>query len=177
MAKGSKTKSGIVALVVAVCPAGYKLVEKREGLGQPGQQVQKAYADPYLGWRVPTICYGHTYRVKQGDTATIEQCRKWLEEDATKHCAIVYEALVPLNIWLTQGEQDAYCSFAYNVGRFKNTDSIYGRLVKQDDWGACMGLLKYYYSDGVPSRGLWNRRYDEYNECISQLEHRREGIR
>jgi len=89
----------------------------------------------------------------------------------------VYEALVPLNIWLTQGEQDAYCSFAFNTGKFKDTSSIYGRLVKQDDWGACMGLLKYFYSGGIPSRGLWNRRYDEYNECISQLEYKREGVR
>lgn len=169
MAKWNKTKTGIAALVVALSPAGFLLVETREGLGQPGKSVQKAYADPYLGWRTPTICYGRTYNVKQGDTATLEQCKKWLEQDVVKHCEIVYKALVPLNIWLTQGEQDAYCSFAYNTGRFKNTDSIYGRLVEQDDWGACMGLLKYYYSDGQPSRGLWNRRYEEYNECIHQL--------
>lgn len=177
MAKWSKTKTGVVALVVALSPVGYKLVEKREGLGQPGQKVQKAYADPYLGWRVPTICYGHTKGVKAGDTATIDQCRVWLKEDATQHCAIVYEALVPLNIWLTQGEQDAYCSFAFNTGKFKTTESIYGRLVKHDDWGACMGLLKYFYSGGIASQGLWNRRYDEYNECISQLEYKREGRR
>lgn len=177
MAKWSKTRTGIVALVVALSPVGYKLIEEREGLGQPNKPIQKAYADPYLGWRVPTICYGHTKGVKQGDTATMEQCKKWLNEDATKHCAIVYEALVPLNIWLTQGEQDAYCSFAFNTGKFKDTSSIYGRLVKQDDWGACMGLLKYFYSGGIPSRGLWNRRYDEYNECISQLDYTREGVR
>ena len=47
---------------------------------------------------------------------------------------------------------------------------MYGRLLKQDDWGACMGLLKYYYSNGKPSRGLWERRYAEYNLCISQLD-------
>lgn len=177
MAKWSKTKTGVVALTVALSPIGFKLVETREGLGQPGQTVQRAYADPYLGWKTPTICYGRTQNVKPGDTATLAQCKEWLKQDVVKHCSIVYEALVPLNIWLTQGEQDAYCSFAYNTGMFKDTASIYGRLLKQDDWGACMGLLKYYYSNGQPSRGLWNRRYEEYNECISMLDYKREGVR
>lgn len=169
MAGWNKTKIGAVTLVVALSPIGFSLIKDREGVGQPGQYVQKSYADPYYGWRIPTICYGHTLGVKQGDTATMLQCEAWLKEDTTKHCAIVYEALVPQNMWLTQGEQNAYCSFAYNMGKFKGTDSVYGRLVAKDDWGACMGLLKYYYSNGQPSRGQWNRRYEEYNECISQL--------
>ena len=166
-----------LALVVALSPAGYSLIRSHEGLGQPGQQVQKAYADPYLGWRKATICFGHTLNVKQGDAVPLRQCEAWLLEDANSHCKIVYDALAPHGVWLTQGEQDAYCSFAFNLGRFKGTDSVYGRLLKHDDWGACMGMLKYYYSDRKPSRGLWERRYHEYNVCINQLEVVRYGPR
>ena len=169
MATWQKAGAATIALVVAMSPAGYLALKSHEGLGQPGAHVQKAYADPYYGWRIATICYGRTAGVKQGDTATLAQCDQFLREDVDKHCALVYDALFPLGVWLTQGEQDAYCSFAYNLGKFKGTDSVYGRLLKQDDWGACMGLLKYHYSNGKPSRGLWNRRYAEYNLCISQL--------
>ena len=177
MAEWRRVGGAVLALTVAMSTAGYRALKSHEGLGQPGATVQKAYADPYYGWRIATICYGHTAGVKQGDTATLAQCDQFLREDVTKHCTLVYDALMPHGIWLSQGEQDAYCSFAYNLGKFKGTDSVYGRLLKQDDWGACMGLLKYYYSDGKPSRGLWNRRYAEYNMCVSQLDIKRYGRR
>ena len=71
MAKWQKAGATITALVVAMSPAGYRALKSHEGLGQPGAAVQKAYADPYYGWRIATICYGHTAGVKQGDTATM----------------------------------------------------------------------------------------------------------
>lgn len=162
-------------LVVAASAAGFGLIKGYEGLGQPGQTTQRAYADPYLGWKVATICYGRTHGVKKGDIASLGQCEEFLMSDVARHCKLVYDALIPHGIWLTQGEQDAYCSFAFNLGKFKGTDSVYGRLLKNDDWGACMGLLKYTHSGGKPSRGLWNRRYAEYNLCISQLDYKRHG--
>lgn len=177
MATWHKAGAATLALVVAMSPAGYHMLKSHEGLGQPGASVQKAYADPYYGWRIATICYGHTAGVQRGDTATLAQCEEFLQRDVTRHCALVYDALMPQRIWLTQGEQDAYCSFAYNLGKFKGTDSVYGRLLNHDDWGACMGLLKYWYSNGQPSRGLWNRRYAEYNLCINQLDIKRYGPR
>lgn len=176
MAKFGQAAKGL-ALAVTLSATGLGLVKTYEGLGQPRATVQKAYADPYLGWRKATICYGHTQGVKQGATASMAQCEDWLKTDAAQHCKLVYDALLPHGIWLTQGEQDAYCSFVFNLGKFKGTESVYGRLLKQDDWGACMGLLKYYYSDGKPSLGLWNRRYAEYNLCISQLEVKHYGRR
>lgn len=169
MAKFGEAAKGLV-LAVALSASGLGLVKTYEGLGQPGKAVQTAYADPYLGWKKATICYGHTAGVKQWDTATMAQCEDWLKSDAAQHCKLVYDALLPHGIWLTQGEQDAYCSFAYNLGKFKGTASVYGRLIKGDDWGACEGLLKYYYSNGKPSQGLLNRRRAEYNMCISQLD-------
>lgn len=176
MAKYGEIARGAV-LVVAASAAGIGLIKSYEGLGQPKQYTQRAYADPYHGWRVATICYGHTNGVKQGDTAGLGQCEEFLRSDVAQHCKIVYDALVPHKILLTQGEQDAYCSFAFNLGKFKGTDSVYGRLIKGDDWGACMGLLRYTQSAGKFSRGLWNRRYAEYNLCISQLEYKRYGPR
>ena len=176
MAKYGELARGAV-LVVAASAAGIGLIKGYEGLGQPGRQTQRAYADPYHGWRVATICYGHTNGVKQGDTATMAQCEEFLRSDVASHCRLVYDALIPHRILLTQGEQDAYCSFAYNMGKFKDTDSVYGRLVKGDDWGACMGLMKYTKSNGKFSRGLWNRRYAEYNMCINQLDYNRYGRR
>lgn len=162
-------------LVVAASAAGFGLIKGYEGLGQPGQATQRAYADPYHGWRVATICYGHTKGVKQGDTANLVQCEEFLRSGVAQHCGLVYDALLPHKILLTHGEQDAYCSFAFNLGKFKGLDSVYGRLIKGDDWGACMGMLKYYHANSKPSRGLWNRRYAEYNLCISQLDYKRHG--
>ena len=176
MAKYGEIARGAV-LVVAASAAGIGLIKGYEGLGQPKQYTQQAYADPYHGWRVATICYGHTKNVKKGDTAGLGQCEEFLRSDVASHCKLVYDALIPHNILLTQGEQDAYCSFAFNLGKFKGTDSVYGRLIKGDDWGACMGLLRYTQSAGKFSRGLWNRRYAEYNLCINQLEYKRYGPR
>ena len=164
-------------LVVAASAAGIGLIKGYEGLGQPAQYTQSAYADPYHGWRVATICYGHTKDVKKGDTAGLGQCEEFLRSDVARHCKLVYDALIPHKILLTQGEQDAYCSFAFNLGKFKGTDSVYGRLIKGDDWGACLGLLRYTQSAGKFSRGLWNRRYAEYNLCISQLDYKPHGRR
>ena len=176
MAKYGEFARG-AALVVAASAAGLGLIKGYEGLGQPGQYTQRAYADPYHGWRVATICYGHTKGVKKGDFAGLGQCEEFLRSDVASHCKLVYDALLPHRILLTQGEQDAYCSFAFNLGKFKGTDSVYGRLLKGDDWGACMGLMKYTQAGGKFSRGLWNRRYAEYNMCISQLDYKPYGRR
>lgn len=160
---------GAGVLTVALSATGLNAIMQHEGLGQPGASIQKAYPDPYYGWKVGTICYGHTKGVTKGSTATMEQCKQYLQEDTAKHCKIVYDALLPTGILLTQGEQDAYCSFAYNLGQFKNTPSVYGRLIQGDHYGACAGLLKYTYSNGKYSQGLANRRASEYKLCISNL--------
>lgn len=162
-----KVVSVVTATVIAMSPLALLDMKKNEGTGPRVKTsegiVYKAYADPYLGWKKATICYGHTKGVRQGMTATQAQCDAWFKEDVYTHCALIKP-------WpKTQGELDAYCSFSYNTGKFQTADSVGGRLARGDRWGACMGLLKYYYSDGKPSRGLWNRRYDEYNYCISEL--------
>ena len=164
-----KAKALGVALSVAISASGLALIKQYEGLGQPSQSVQKAYADPYLGWKKATICYGHTANVSKGDTSSLQQCEDFLKSDVALHCKIVYDALKDTDVLLTQGEQDAYCSFAFNLGKFKGTNSVYGRLIKGDHKGACAGLLKYTYSGGVYSKGLYNRRLAEYKLCVKDL--------
>ena len=58
MATWQKAGAATIAHVVAMSPVGYQMLKSHEGLGQPGAPVQKAYADPYYGWQIATICYG-----------------------------------------------------------------------------------------------------------------------
>lgn len=157
---GPLAQKWTAALVAAsaVSAGGYGLIKAGEG------KSNIAYPDPGLGWRVPTICYGHTLGVKRGDYRTDNECEVLLRAEVDRHCAY----LIPYGF--TQGELDAYCSFSYNVGKAAWPKStMYKRWAAGDPWGACMYLLKYTYADGKHMRGLWNRRYEEYNECIQDL--------
>jgi lysozyme len=151
----------ITAAIVAattVGAGGYALIQRGEG------KSNTAYPDPALGWRVPTICYGHTRDVRRGDYRSDRECLSLLQEEVDAHCSylVAYR--------FTQGELDAYCSFSYNVGKAAWPRSTMARRYAADDrWGACMYLLKYTYADGKHMPGLWNRRYLEYNECIQDL--------
>ncbi len=166
-AVAKKAAGAAIAAVLVMSPAAVDMMKVHEGTGPRTRTSQgliyKAYPDPYLGWNKATICYGHTLNVKRGDTATQLQCDLWLKQDVYSHCAIV----VPTP--KTQGELDAYCSFAYNTGRFKSAPSVYLPYMRGEYRKACAGMLKYYYSDGVPSKGLLLRRQAEYKVCIQDL--------
>lgn len=157
---GPTTQRVVVALVTAttVSAGGYGLIKAGEG------KSNTAYPDPALGWRVPTICYGHTLGVKRGDYRTDAECSALLYTEVQRHCSYL------VSYQFTQGELNAYCSFSYNVGKEAWPKSTMARRYAAGDrWGACMYLLKYTYADGKHVPGLWNRRYDEYNECIHNL--------
>ena len=168
---GVKAKVAAASLSAALALAGLYSTSQR-GLNniKAHEGVSyTAYQDPYYGWSVPTICYGHTRYAKRGLRVTQEQCDEWLKLDLSDAEAKVHAATDKKGILITQGEFDAYVSLVFNLGHLEGTPSVYGRLVKGDHWGACMGILKYYYSNNKPSSGLWKRRYAEYNQCISQL--------
>lgn len=152
-----KVTAALVA-ATAVSYGGYELIKAGEG------KRNYAYPDPGLGWALPTICYGHTLNVQRGDYRSDLECERLLRAEVDRHCAY-------LSVYsFTQGELDAYCSFSYNVGKAawpKSTMAV--RYHNGDRWGACMYLLKYTYSAGKHMPGLWNRRYEEYNECIHDL--------
>ena len=116
------TKQKLVGMVLALLTSSASFllfVEKNEGLG-PFQvvnnvRIYQAYPDPGLGWKLPTICAGHTKGVKRGDTATLEQCRKWLDEDTQWAKNRVAKCL---SVPVTVSQFEALTSFEYNTGLF-----------------------------------------------------------
>lgn len=160
--------SAAVALGVSMSPQAINELKVHEGVRTT------AYADPYYGWQLPTICYGSTAGVVKGQTATLAQCDAMLRKDIDRACKIVERDLKGTGVRLTQGEQDAYCSFAFNTGYFKyqrngKPTSMYTNVVAGKPRQACDALNLYVMSNGVKSRGLQNRRGVEHARCVSEL--------
>lgn len=114
----------------------------------------KAYQDAE-GW---SIGYGH-FGVKEGDTCTQEQADAWLQEDLDRVAAAVNRAVTR---GLKQGQFDALCDFAYNVGitAFDQSKMLHYVNNFQDAW-AMEHLMLYVYSRGVVERSLMERRDEE----------------
>jgi lysozyme len=122
--------------------------------------VTHAYPDPGYGWKVPTICYGHTQGVKRGDVATLEQCEAWLAEDYER---IVKPALLRyVTVEVTVSQATALADFVFNVG-----GGAFGKstLVKKLNAGDCVGTAdqfpRWNKSNGKVLKGLVTRRADE----------------
>ena len=81
-----------------------------------------AYLDTVGVW---TIGFGHTAGVKKGDTCSMEQAHRWLQDDI--HSAIAdAEALCPTWDSLSPPRKGVMVNMAFNMGRpglgsFKNT--------------------------------------------------------
>lgn len=157
-----------VAVGVSLSPKAVDELKVHEGVRTT------AYADPYYGWQLPTICYGSTSNVKRGQKATMAECDARLRVDTDRACKIVERDLNGTGVRLTQGEQDAYCSFAFNTGYFKyqrngELTSMYKNLVAGKPYEACQALKLYTLSNGVRSNGLIKRRAIESQRCVSEL--------
>lgn len=157
-----------VALSVSMSPQAVDELKVHEGVRTT------AYADPYYGWQLPTICYGSTSGVTRGQKATLAECDQRLRKDIQVACDRVKRDLQGTGVLLTRGEQDAYCSFAFNTGYFKHQrngklTSMYKNLVAGKSYEACQALKLYTYSNGVKSKGLTNRRKHEAARCVSDL--------
>ena len=155
-----------------------QFVEKEEGFGPKNSQgLYMAYADPGYGWKLPTICSGHTRGVKRGDTATKEQCRAFLKEDLEVASKGVAKCV---KVPITQGQFDALTSFNFNTGsvciaeltRKLNAGKCYEaarefnaspRVDKYGNWILYNGKVTYKWttSNGIPLRGLMKRRTEE----------------
>lgn len=167
----TKLAAGVIAAGLGVAavmsPSGITELKKHEG------SSAVAYPDVLHGWKVPTICYGSTKDVQRGQRATPAECDERLKADVARHCAIIDRALKGTNIALTQGEVDAYCSFAFNTGYFTHQrngkpTTMYRELLNGNHVAACNGLLLYTAgSDKAP--GLKSRRSAEHKLCLSQL--------
>lgn len=160
MGQGQRIVAAIAA-AVTVSLGGLSLISQHEG------KANVAYADPAHGWKVPTICYGHTKGVKRGDTATDSQCRAWLKADVNEASgAVLRLSSVPLS----QGELDAYSSFVFNAGAGNFAKStLLKRLNSGQRVAACNELLRWDYAGGVKFNGLTTRRKAERNVCLSTL--------
>lgn len=152
---------GALAMLLAV-----PQIEKWEGMRQ------QTYRD-VAG--VLTICAGHTGPdVKIGQTKTLEQCNALTLKDAEKASVGVLKTS-PHLVWHPMQLASAI-SFSYNVGTGAYSTSSVARSFNAGDFIAgCNNLLKFdkilcSSPQGCQvSKGLANRRADEYKICMSTL--------
>ncbi|NEQ54515.1 MAG: glycoside hydrolase family protein [Leptolyngbya sp. SIO3F4] len=108
-------------LLGAIPRSGIELIKEFEGYAQalPDGRAT-AYADPLLGWEVPTIGYGTTrypngVKVQQGDIVTQRQAEDYLIDHVDESCR---KALEKIPEWkrMNSNQRGALYSFAYNLG-------------------------------------------------------------
>jgi len=138
--------------------ATYDLVKKWEGY------YDKAYLCPAGVW---TIGWGHTSNVKKGDTCTVKQAEKWLQEDLEDSANYVSRYIqVPLN----DNQFGALVSACFNIGpKIVNpSSSTLARKLNEGDYDAVPGQLGRWSKAKDPEtgkmvtlKGLSNRRKDE----------------
>lgn len=127
--------------------------------------VGEAYPDPAHGWKVPTIGFGETAGVKQGDKTTPTRALVRLLQSANTHADGVKRCLG--DVELHQHEFDAYVSLAYNigVGGFCRS-SIPAKVKARQYQAACETIKLYNRAGGQVLPGLVKRREAEYRQCI-----------
>lgn len=142
--------SGASALVIATALGGWF----------EGTRLH-AYADVGGVW---TICRGHTEGVKQGEVATPEQCRKYLNVDMRRAMDGVERCI---DKPMTPAQAAAFGDLAYNVGTGAFCRSSVARKFNRGDVaGACDALLLYVHADGKVLPGLVKRRHAERGLCL-----------
>lgn len=132
----------------------------------------KAYQDGRGIW---TICLGHTLGVKPGDTATMEQCLKWAEEEIGPAISRTTE-LSP--VALSPAATVGIASFCfYNLGETKchwTVDKATGKRRPTKFWAlwmagdmnrACDAITAWVYDGGKDCR-------IRSNNCYGQVERR-----
>ncbi|MDR1662581.1 MAG: lysozyme [Azoarcus sp.] len=126
----------------------------------------RAYPDPGHGWKVPTICYGHTRGVTRGMTATMEQCERWLIEDYERLVLPVLERYVKVPVSIA--EATALADFVFNVGGPQFSKSTLLKKLNAGDYeGAANEFPRWIYSNGEDMPGLVIRRQAERDLFLS----------
>lgn len=106
-----------------------------------------------------TIGYGHTKNVKRGDKITIKDARALLNSDVGE-CERSVRSRVEVE--MTQGMFDALCSFVFNFGDKKFSESTLLKYLNDEEYElAAMEFDKWVFSGGVRSEGLVRRREHE----------------
>ena len=137
----------------------YDLIKEFEGC------KLEAYPDPGTGAEPITIGVGHTGGVKLGDVITQEQADEYLVNDVS-HAANAVNQMVDEN--MTQGQFDALCSFAFNlgIGNLKNS-TLLKKLNGGDVEGAADQFLVWNKAAGHVMAGLTRRREAERTLFLS----------
>lgn len=131
---------------------------------------------PYQdGAGVWTDGYGNTHNVVPGIPITKAKA----EADLARHVDTFSDVVwFSLKEPVSQTTFDAYTTFAYNIGaggwRSSSTLAAHNAGKPMD---ACLYMLRWTKitdpktKKKVESRGVWNRRYIEYNKCIAGVPH------
>jgi lysozyme len=130
---------------------GIDLIKRFEGC------KLKAYQDIVGVW---TIGYGHTGAdVVPGMVITQEKADDCLESDLAKFEQGIEDAL---EVEVTQGQFDAMCSFAYNLGLHALKGSHLFKYVNAGEFDlASKEFVKWARAGGVVVEGLLRRREAE----------------
>ncbi|MEM6251927.1 MAG: D-Ala-D-Ala carboxypeptidase family metallohydrolase [Cyanobacteria bacterium P01_D01_bin.156] len=162
------------ALLDAIPRSGIELIKEFEGYAQalPDGRA-KAYADPLLGWEVPTIGYGTTRypngeKVREGDVITQSEAEDYLIHHVDQSCRSVLEK-IPTWDQMTSNQQGALYSFAYNLGagfyRGSNFESITRVCDSPERWQdqrwIAAQFVKYRNPGSSVEAGLKRRRLAE----------------
>ena len=115
---------------------------------------------------VPTIGFGTTEGVKQGDNITVERALVRLLKDASKfEQAVKRCAPVPMY----PHEFSAFVSLTYNIGEGSFCSSTLAKKLNAGDYkGACEQILRWDKFKGQSLPGLTKRRQQEYRMCLGQ---------
>lgn len=122
---------------------------------------------------VPTIGFGTTGGVKQGDRTTpVKAAQRALMDVSRFEGAIKSCVKMPLS----QQEYDAYTDLAYNIGPNAFCNSTIVKRVNTGDYAeACAAILMFKYAAGydcsTPGNkrcaGLWTDRKRVYAQCMA----------
>jgi len=113
---------------------------------------------------VLTICAGHTRGVQPGDTATMQECRALLNEEAQEYWDEVDRLVIPP---MKPREQIAFTSLAYNIGLDAFARStLLVRANAGQMLAACNEILRWVHAGGKIVPGLVKRRKAEHDICI-----------
>jgi lysozyme len=105
---------------------------------------------------LPTIGYGHRAQVNMGDTCTIAQAEKWLQDDASK---VMMAILGFVRVDLIPCELAALISFAFNCGiSALQGSTLMRKLNAGDRAGAANEFAAWDHAGGKVIAGLAARR-------------------
>lgn len=138
----------------------------------------RAYRDIAKPW-IWTICYGETQGVKEGDTASDEECEQMLLDRIPDYMGPIDKMLPNL----PNNRRVAYTVAAWNLGagiiKRRSRDghgnpipgtSIYDLERAGKPRQACDRLLVFNTAGGKYFRGLARRRAAEHKVCVEGLE-------